>query len=973
MGAELARIRAATVSETRALLLTDIVDSTAIASRLGDDIAAALNAAHDRVARDLLRQMGGREIDKTDGMLMLFDNVADAARYALAYHRALAGLSVPLKARAGLHMGAVVLSVNSDEDVARGAKPLEVHGIAKSTAARVMALSLGGQTLLTAAARDALGETALHIHSHGHWRLKGVPEPLELFELGNSDAGFTAPPDSDKAYRVVRGSPLWLPLREIRHSLPAERDAFVGRVEPLADLERRFDAGARLVSLLGMGGTGKTRLATYFAWTHLGDFQGGVWFCDLSQARDINGIAHAVALGLEVPLGKDDPVVQLGFAIAGRANCLVILDNFEQVARLAEETLGRWLDRAAEAKFIVTTREVLGLQGEETLALTPLPVADAVTLFTRRALAAKYDFAPNDDDQLAIPQLVKLLDGLPLAVELAAARVRVMSPRMLLARMDQRFRLLAVGGGRHDRQATLRTTFDWSWDLLSAAEKAALAQLSVFDGGFTFESAEAVLELPAAGEQQWTVDMLQSLVDKSFVRSISDTRFDLLVSVQEYAAEHLRTPQRYPESGPEALAAAQLRHFTHFASVDLDAATAEGCVELGNLVAACRRAAAMAEVSVATAILVRAWEAIELRGPFKLGSELATLVQSIPALRPVDLARVGRVGGAALQASGNMVDARRHFESAMAAASSAAEPMLEGWLHSHLGDVLANQGHFEEAGKHYAIALETARRLGDRRLECAALNGLGNAADAKGSFSVALSHYETALAVARKAGDRRFERALLGNLGVVKTNLGATDEARTDYESGLHAAREAGDRRRAGNALANLGLLNLVQGRLTDAQAQFGASLQIAREMGYRGLECVVLCNLGIAQDAQNLTSQAQTSFEQSLAIARELEDHTSQGQSLGYLGLSHARQGRFEEARNCLAAGELLLNELSDPKSLALLQCSRAEVEFLVGRREAAQQVACSAAELARSAGAGADSELGVALTRLSRLIDSQ
>ncbi|MEO8124320.1 MAG: tetratricopeptide repeat protein, partial [Burkholderiales bacterium] len=873
--------------------------------------------------------------------------------------------------RVGLHVGAVVLRGNNDEDVARGAKPLEVHGIAKPTAARVMALALGGQTLLTAAARDALGETALHIHSHGHWRLKGVPEPLELFELGNSDAGFTAPPDSDKAYRVVRGSPLWLPLREIRHSLPAERDAFVGRVEPLADLERRFDAGARLVSLLGMGGTGKTRLATYFAWTHLGDFQGGVWFCDLSQARDINGIAHAVALGLEVPLGKDDPVVQLGFAIAGRTNCLVILDNFEQVARYAEETLGRWLDRAAEAKFIVTTREVLGLQGEETLALTPLPVTDAVTLFTRRALAAKYDFAPNDDDQLAIPQLVKLLDGLPLAVELAAARVRVMSPRMLLARMDQRFRLLAVGGGRHDRQATLRTTFDWSWDLLSAAEKAALAQLSVFDGGFTFESAEAVLELPAAGEQQWTVDMLQSLVDKSFVRSVSDTRFDLLVSVQEYAAEHLRTLQRYPESGPEALAAAQSRHFTYFASVDIDVATAEGCVELGNLVAACRRAAATAEASVAAAILERAWEAIELRGPFKLGAELAALVHAIPGLRAANLAQAGRIAGAALQASGDVVDAKRQFESALASARDAGEPMIEGRLHSHLGDVLAIEGQAEEADKHYAIALETARRLGDRRLECAALNGLGNTADAQGLFNAARTHYEIALTVARDAGDRRWEGGLLGNLGNVKANLGAMNEARTDYESALHVAREVGDRSREGNTLSNLGLLNLVQGRLAVTQAQFEAALLIAREMGHRRLECIVLCNLGIVQDAQGRVSQAQANFEQALAVAQELADHTSQGQSLGYLGLSHARQGRFDVARECFAAGELLLQKVSDPTSLALLQCARAEAEFLAGRLEVARLSARYAEKLARGAGAGSDSELGVALTRIGRLID--
>ncbi len=960
------------MSETRALLLTDIVDSTAIASRLGDEKAAALNAAHDRAARDLLRRMNGHEIDKTDGLLMLFDAAADAAAYALAYHRALAALDVPLEARAGLHVGSVVVRANSAEDIARGAKPLEVHGIAKATVARVMALAPGGRTLLTAAARDALGETALPVHSHGHWRLKGVAEPIELFELGAGAAALAPPTDSEKAYRVVRGSPLWLPVREIRHSLPAERDAFVGRAEALVEIEQRLDAGARLVSLLGIGGTGKTRLATYFAWTHLGDFQGGVWFCDLSQARDLDGIVDAVAQGLEVPLGKEDPVVQLGHAIAGRGHCLVILDNFEQVARHAEESLGRWLDRAAQARFIVTTREVLGVHGEATIALAPLPAADAVTLFVRRALAAKYDFAPNADEQDAIARLAKLLDGLPLAIELAAARVRVMSPRMLLSRMDQRFRLLTAGGGRHDRQATLRAAFDWSWDLLSPAEKAALAQLSVFDGGFTLESAEALLDLPAEAESRWTVDVLQSLVDKSFVRGVSGTRFDLLVSVQEYAAEHLRAAERFPGSGPEALAAARLRHCRHFASIEIDAATAEGCIEFGNLVAACRRAAACGEPALATSALERAWAAIELRGPFRLGAELAAQVLAIPGLRAADLARASRTAGAALQACGDVTQAKLQFETALSVAIEAGETSVENWLHINLGEVLANEGRIDEAGSHYATALEASRRLGDRKLECAALNSLGNAADAQGRLDAARTHYEQALGVARGAGDRRRERALLGNLGNVKASLGAMDEARADYESGLRAARAAADRRREGNALSNLGLLDLVEQQVASAEARFEAALRIAREMGYRRLECIALCNLGIAQDGQGQASQAQANFEQSLAIARELEDHTSQGQVLGYLGLSHARRARFDRGRECLDAGESLLMQAGDPVSLALLHCCRAEAEALAGSREAARRAAAAALELAHSTGAGPHSELGVALARIDRLIDA-
>jgi predicted ATPase len=272
---------------------------------------------------------------------------------------------------------------------------------------------------------------------------------------------------------VVRQGDLWLPLRELRHSLPAERDAFVGRREPLLALARHFDEGARLVSLLGIGGSGKTRLATRFGWAWMGDFPGGVWFCDLAPARSLEGLCSAVAQGLQVPLGQEDPVVQLGQAIAGRGRCLVILDNFEHLARLAEATLGRWLDAAAGALFLATTREVLGIPGEQTLALAPLPPGDAQTLFKRRAAAAKRDFAPGPDDEAAITTLVKLLDGLPLAIELAAARAPMFGVPPLLASLQDRLKLLTGSRNRAApaRQQTLRAALEWSHGFLDETER----------------------------------------------------------------------------------------------------------------------------------------------------------------------------------------------------------------------------------------------------------------------------------------------------------------------------------------------------------------------------------------------------------------------------------------------------------------------------------------------------------------------
>ena len=572
-----------------ALLLTDLVDSAALAAVFGDAAMAPVWAAHDRVARDLLRRWRGHEIDKTDGFLLLFTHANDALGYALDYHRALRSIAVPdgraLSARAGLHVGPVSIRETAAEDVALGAKPFEVDGVSKPLAARVMSTALGGQTLLTRAAVLALGATAHRVVSHGHWMVKGLPKPLELFEVGDEHAPFSPPPDAAKVWRVVRQGDLWLPLRQIRHTLPAERDGFVGRRDALRALADRFDGGARLVSLLGIGGTGKTRLATRFGWTHLGDWPGGVWFCDLAAARSFEGLAGAVAQGLELPLGQDDPVQQIGQALAGRGRCLVVIDTFEHLTRWAEPTLGRWLDRAPEAAFLVTTREVLGISGEQTLALPPLARDDSEQLFVERARAARRDFEPRAEDQAAIRTLVELLDGLPLAIELAAARVRTLAPRALLARMSERFKLLASGGGRLDRQATLRATFDWSWELLPTPEKMALAQLSVFEGGFALEAAEAVIDLAPLPDPPWTLDVLRALVDKSFVRARSlgsEERFDLLSSVQAYAAEHLATEGRYSGSGAAARQAAELRHGAWFAGLPGPAAVGTPAIGIDN-------------------------------------------------------------------------------------------------------------------------------------------------------------------------------------------------------------------------------------------------------------------------------------------------------------------------------------------------------------------------------------------------------
>ena len=955
--------------EAFALLVTDIVDSTQLTERLGNAEAARLWAAHDRLARDLLPTYRGLEIDKTDGLLLLFRVAADAADYAAAYHRALGDLPVALRARAGLHVGRVVLRDNLAADIARGAKPVEVEGVAKATAARIMSVARAGQTLVSPTAKEGIGTIGRRFHSHGHWRLKGLAEPIELFEAHDTAAPSTPPADQAKAYRVVRNGDLWLPVREIAHALPAERDVFIGRREAIEALARRFDDGARLVSLTGIGGTGKTRLATRFAWTWLGEFPGGAWFCDLAQARSIEGIVSAVAQALDVPLGKDDPVVQLGHAIAGRGRCLVVLDNFEQVARHAEATLGHWLGRARDARFLVTSRGVLGLGGESVLPLAPLAPRDASALFVQRAQSAKRDFEPHGADAAAIEPLVALLDGLPLAIELAAARVRVMPPRTLLARMSERFKLLATTGGRAERQATLRATFDWSWDLLAQTEMAALAQLSVFEGGFTLEAVEAVIDLSVVDDPPWPLDVLQSLVEKSLVRQIRDDRFDLLVSVQDYAAEHLRTPDRYEGSGPRALRVAESRHAAWFAGLTEQQAASGRGVELENLVRACRRSVAGGDAIAATRTLEGAWAALQLRGPFKAAVDLAREVGSMSALADALRVRVERVEGRALEAWGHVAEARARYGTALSLARACGDRASEGRLLSSLGGLDANEALMEAAQEHLEAALRIAEESGDRLLECEVLNGLGTMHHYLGQIEQARIDYLAGLAIARDLGDRHWEAGILGNLGNLDANQGRLAAASEHFEASLEVSRDIGNRKWEGNALCNLGLLHQLQGNLDAARSAQQRALLVAREMGHARLEAIVLCNLGIVDDATGALDEARGHYEAALVVARDLGDRRSEGQFLGYLGTLHARQGRFHDAQAALDAGAALLRQASDRFNLGVLLCGRAELEWRSGERQNAFATLSDVEAIEAAVGAGGGSELSSAVDRVRAL----
>jgi predicted ATPase/class 3 adenylate cyclase len=848
------------------LLFTDIEGSTAVNARLGDAAMSALWALHDRGSRDLLQAWRGREVDRSDGLVALFDSPADAAGFAAAYHRMLAALPEPLRARAGLHTGPLDVRQNPPEDVALGAKPVEAFGIGKAVGARLMALARGGQTLASSTAAAQLQAAGWQTLSHGHWRMKGLPEPLEVHEVGDDSAPWLPPPDAEKSQRVVWHRGQWMGGDQVPHNLPAERDRFVGRQADLRALALLLEGPARLVTLHGTGGMGKTRLALRHAWAWRGNFPGGVWFCDLAQARNLDSVLQAVAVALDVPLGSD-PAAQLGRAIAGRERCLLILDNFEQVTRHADETVGRWLDMAPQARFVATSREVLGLRGEHTLALDALSPDEAAELFHERAQAALAGYQRDAESDRAVRQLVELLDGLPLAIELAAPRVRVMAPAQLLARMGDRFRLLAVQGSggapRQDRQATLQNALQWSWELMSEPERRTLAQLAVFEGGFDWPAAEAVVWLDDLPEAPWLVDLLQALGDKSLLRRLPGTRFGLLRAVQAFALTHLPAAEQ---------AAVRARHSRYFAGLDESSAVARGGVELDNLVQACRHAVACGDAGTAVASLGLVWVALRLTGPLRAAVDLAQELRAGLSVQGREAAAVGWVEGAALAGSGRAAEALSVVTAALGAHPDPTADLLGGRLHTALGDLLSMAGD-EAAASHLQTALDIGLRLGNAGLQCQALNELGAMAMNAGEHATAQAHFTRALRIADEAGDRRWQGGLQGNLGALNYTMGRLPEARDAYEQALRRARETGDRRWEANAQCNLGLAYLSQQATALAEQALRESLALAREIGHARIVPPALCNLGHVLAAAGKVHEARSALLEAQALARDNSD----------------------------------------------------------------------------------------------------
>ncbi len=741
-------------------------------------------------------------------------------------------------------------------------------------------------------------------------------------------------------------APVSRPAFEGDAGLPAPLTRFVGRREALADLARSFARSQRLVTVWGPAGMGKTRLAIEHA---RGRRAAGevVLHVPLAEVSDPGAACAAVARACGAHPGNEsgaELVKLVGRALAARGPVLLVLDNLEQLLPEIARAIGAWLETAPSARVLATSRERTRLPGEVAMELSPLTLpedaapadaapSEAAELFLARVNEQRPDEPGGALHAARVAELVRSLEGIPLAIELAAARFDVLGLDGLLARLGRRLDLLGRPRRAGDpRTSTLRGAIEWSWSLLPDDERVALARCSVFAASFSLDAASSVLDgLPAPA-----VDLLQALRDKSMLRlspaqdGASAPRFTLYEAVRELAAEKLA------QMPGEAALAARLFTEHHLAEGEALAARFAKTGDVAAIAAIAREAPHLS--AIAARASVRSADA----GAPPPDSRAPGSIDALRALVAMDPAVTAR-GGAAAHAS--MLD-----QALAAAERSGAPPLLFARGLGARGRARMLCGGAEDAERDLERALSLAVVSGDRALEAELLADLGVLAHRRADLPRALGLYERALAVDRAAGGTRTEGRVLGNLGAAHHDAHRHEQAIEHYERALSILAMTGDRRMLGIVSTNLGTLEQEQGATSAARRRFERAAALLGEAGDLRLLGITLTSLGLLHHEEGRLEEARFCHEQALQKLSVAGDQRSLGLAFVRLGALLGSQGQLDEARVAFARGARAAGE-GDALVQAATELAHGLLDLTAARRaQDERRPDAAAAHLARA-----------------------
>jgi predicted ATPase/class 3 adenylate cyclase/Tfp pilus assembly protein PilF len=845
-----------------------------------------------------------------DAVQAAFPDVPGAVNAAIAAQAALRkedwGELGPLRVRMAIHVGE--------------ATPRDGDYLAPvlNRLARVLSTGYGDQVLLTEAARTiavSVLPPSFDLLDLGAHRLRDLLQAEHIYQLAGPG--------------LVADFPPLKSLDRHLHNLPAQPTPLLGRDGDVANVRALLaDDDARLVTLTGPGGTGKTRLAVQIGAEVVESFADGVWFVPLAAVAGPDLVVSAIAQPLGVREVPGQTLLETAEETLRGKHTLLILDNFEHVVAAAP-TVSRLLAAAPNLKVLATSREPLRIGGEREVPVQPLALPDArqaprlpagellefpaVRLFVERAQAVKPDFALTDANAPDVAAICRRLDGLPLAIELAAARARVLPPAQLLARLDQRLKILT--GGSRDlpaRQQTLRAAIEWSHDLLTAEDRALFARLAVFAGGCTLEAAEVVCA--DAGDSALDVlDGLDSLTQKSLVRQEDgdghEPRFTMLQTIHEFGLERLDA-----SGEEEALRRAHARFFQELAETEEQAMTGPRQVavldnldtEHDNLRAALGWLDERGEGETRLRLAAALWRFWWVRGHLSEGRRwLERALRDAEGLPAAIHAKALRGAGILAESQGDYAQATRMHEAALAQARDLGDQVEVAHSLTDLGIMARFQGDYRRAREFQEQALAVWGELGDESGTTSSLHELGRLAMERGDYAEAGIYLKQCLAKVRAAADASALGPVFESLGELAFYQADFAAAAAAYEESLAAARAIDDARMIAHASAALGEAIQHQGDLDKAEALYREALPLYRELGDKRGTAFALAQLAKIALAREDHASAGSLFAESFDLRREEGDQSAIVDSLeGLAGLLIAR-GDVERGVAVIAASD--------------------------------------------------------------------
>ncbi len=980
-------------------LFTDIEGSTRLSQEFPEALKDALEI-HNEILNSTIESRKGFVFDISgDAFCAAFQEAADAISVAVEIQKRLSNeqwKEAVIKIRIGIHSG---FAEWNDHDY--------VGYITLARASRIMSAAYGGQIIISDSVYDKLKDIELSditFQDLGERRLKDVKKPVHLYQVSAPGLEENFPPIKTPDARP--------------NNLPVQLTSFVGREKEMNRIRELLKINS-LVTLTGAGGAGKTRLALQIATGLIDHFESGVWFVELAAITDPELLPQALTGTFNIPENSNATFYESLSGYLKDKQILIILDNCEQIIDPCAELAEKLISNCKKLKIIATSREALKCKGEQIYIVPSLMLPDpnaeyspellmqfeSVRLFLERAQAVNHSFSLNKENAAAIAGICARLDGIPLAIELAAARTNIMTAEKIYERLDDRFSLL-TGGKRTalPRQQTLKALIEWSYGLLSDKEKILLSRLSVFTGGWTIEAAEEICEDKGIDANE-ILDLLSQLVEKSIViYDEENERFRMLETIKQYAREKLKDPEKIFSKHLNYFLKLSPDKESEFTGINSKRWLDKINSEQSNFQSAIEWSIEAGEIEKGSKLVTAIYHFWEIRGHYFTGRRILNRILEKSFLLS-DNSKAGILNSAGIlaEAQGDFQEAVKLYSGSLALFKETGNKTGEANALSNLGNVALYQGDHAVSRKYYEESLALYRVLGNKQgiADCLLYMGIlennqGNYDEAKkfceeswnyrekedysgiartfflqgdvnwksGEYDLAKKHFNDSMEYQLKIGDKRGIASSYSRLGNVSFELGEYENAEKFSDESIRLHKEIGNKYGIVTALNTKGMLAMVQGEYKKADKIFKENLILRKETGDKYGIGNTLNNIGIISYYSGKYEIAKKFFDESLEIKKEIGD--KEGIAIGIINLGRAlyQLGKTDDGIKLLEESLKLRREMVEKRWVADTLNRLGCMLFYQGNHEKAKEYLDESLLLSRGTGV----KIGIAETVINQ-----